>query len=47
MSEKFDDLEKEELVVEIKEDDLDRSHRLGKPKRKDNKLRTIIVNFTR
>ena len=27
----------EELGVEIKEDDLDRSHRLGKPKRKDNK----------
>ena len=27
----------EELGVEIKEDDLDRSHRLGKPKRKDKK----------
>ena len=27
----------EEIGVEIKEDDLDRSHRLGKPKRKDNK----------
>ena len=26
----------EELGVEIKENDLDRSHRLGKPKRKDN-----------
>ena len=29
----------EKLGVEIKEDDLDRSHRLGKPKRKDNKPR--------
>ena len=47
MSEKFDDLEKEELVVEIKEDDLDRSHRLGKPKRKDNKPRPVIVKFAR
>ena len=37
----------EELGVEIKEDDLDRSHRLGKPKRKDNKARPIIVKFTR
>ena len=37
----------EELGVEIKEDDLDRSHRLGKPKRKDNKLRPIIVKFAR
>ena len=36
-----------ELSVEIKEDDLDRSHRLGKPKRKDNKLRPIIVKFAR
>ena len=27
----------EEVGVKIKEDDLDRSHRLGKPKRKDNK----------
>ena len=26
----------EELGVKIKEDDLDRSHRLGKPKGKDN-----------
>ena len=37
----------EELGVEIKEDDLDRSHRLGKPKRKDNKPRPIIVKFAR
>ena len=38
----------EELgVVEIKEDDLDRSHRLGKPKRKDNKPRPVIVKFAR
>ena len=37
----------EELGVEIKEDDLDRSHRLGKPKRKHNKPRPIIVKFAR
>ena len=37
----------EELGVEIKEADLDRSHRLGKPKRKDNKPRPIIVKFAR
>ena len=37
----------EELGVEIKEDDLDKSHRLGKPKRKDNKPRLIIVMFAR
>ena len=37
----------EELGVEIKEDDLDRSHRLGKSKRKDNKPRPIIVKFAR
>ena len=37
----------EELGIEIKEDDLDRSHRLGKPKRKDNKPRPIIVKFAR
>ena len=29
----------EELGVEVKEDNLDSSHRLGKPKRKDNKPR--------
>ena len=37
----------EELGVEIKEDDLDRSHRLGKPKRKDSKPGPIIVKFAR
>ena len=37
----------EELGVEIKEDVLDRSHRLGKPKRKDNKPRPIVVTFAR
>ena len=37
----------EEVGVKIKEDDLDRSHRLGKPKRKDNKPRPIIVKFAR
>ena len=37
----------EELGVKIKEGDLDRSHRLGKPKRKDNKPRPIIVKFAR
>ena len=31
--------------IEIKEDDLDRSHRLGKPKRKYNKPWPIIVKF--
>ena len=33
------------LGVEIKEDDLDKSQRQGKPKRKDNKPRSIIVKF--
>ena len=37
----------EELGVEIKENDLDRSHRLGKPKIKDNKPQSIIVKFAR
>ena len=37
----------EELGVEIKEDDLDRSHRLGKPKGKGNKPRPIIITFAR
>ena len=32
----------EELGFEIEEDDLDRSHGLGKPKRKDNKPRPIL-----
>ena len=36
----------EELVVEVKEDVLERSHRLGKPKGKGNKPRLIIVKFT-
>ena len=36
----------EELGIEIKEDDLHRSHRLGKSKRKDNKHRPIIVMFS-
>ena len=34
----------EELGVEI---DLDRSHRMRKPKRKDNKPRPISVKFAR
>ena len=33
------------VSVEIKEDDLDRSHRLEKPKRKENKPGPIIVKF--
>ena len=33
------------VSVEIKEDDLDRSHRLEKSKRKDNKTRPITVKF--
>ena len=37
----------EQLGVKIKEDDLDRSPRLGKPKRKDNKPQTIIFKFAR
>ena len=37
----------EELGIEIKKDDLDRSHRLGKPKRRDNKPRPTIVKFAR
>ena len=36
----------EELDVAIKEQGLDRSHRLGKPK-KDNKPRPIIIKFAR
>ena len=35
----------EELRVQVKEHDLDKSHRLGKPKRTDNKPRPIIVKF--
>ena len=37
----------EKLDIEIEEDDLDRSHRLGKPKRKDNISRPTIVKFAR
>ena len=37
----------EKLGVEIKEDDLHRSHTLWKPKRKDNKPRPVIVKFAR
>ena len=36
----------EELAVDVKVEDLDRSHRLGKP-REDNKPRPIIVKFAR
>ena len=35
----------EDLGVKTKENDLDRSHRLGKPKRKDNKPWPITVKF--
>ena len=35
----------EELGVKINKDDVDRSHRLRKPKRKDYKSRPIIVRF--
>ena len=35
----------EELGVKIKEDNLGKSYRPGKPKRKDNKTRPIIVKF--
>ena len=35
----------EELVIDVKQEDLDRSHRLGKVKRNDNKPRSIIVKF--
>ena len=37
----------EELDVNVKEEDLDRSHRLGKEKRDDNRPRPIIVKFAR
>ena len=33
--------------MEVKEDDLHRSHRLGKPKIKDDKPRPMIVKFAR
>ena len=37
----------EELNIDIKQDDLDRSHRLGKVKRNDNKPQPIIMKFAR
>ena len=37
----------EELGIDVKQEDLDRSHRLGKVKRNDNKPRPIIVKFAR
>ena len=37
----------EELAIDVKQEDLDRSHRLGKVKRNDNKPRPIIVKFAR
>ena len=37
----------EELGIDIKQEDLDRSHSLGKVKRYDNKPQQIIVKFAR
>ena len=37
----------EELDIEIKENDLDRTHRIGNRNRRDGKPRAIIVKFTR
>ena len=37
----------EELGIDVKPEDLDKSHRLGKVKRNDNKPRPIIVKFAR
>ena len=37
----------EELGIDVKQEDLDKSHRLGKVKRNDNKPRPIIVKFAR
>ena len=37
----------EELGIDVKQEDLDRSHRLGKVKRNDNKPGPIIVKFAR
>ena len=37
----------EELGIDVKQEDLDRSHRLGKVKRNDNKPRPIVVKFAR
>ena len=36
----------EELDIEIKENDLDRTHRIGNRNRKDGKPQAIIVKFT-
>ena len=35
-----------EIGINIYEEDIDRTHRLGKPNRGDGKPRPIIVNFT-
>ena len=37
----------EELGIDVRQEDLDRSHRLGKVKRNGNKPRPIIVKFAR
>ena len=37
----------EELGIDVKQEDFDRRHRLGKVKRNDNKPRPIIVKFAR
>ena len=37
----------EELCIDVKQKDLDRSRRLGKVKRNDNKPRPIIAKFAR
>ena len=37
----------EELGIDVKQEDIDRSHRLGKVKRNDNKPQQIIVKFAR
>ena len=37
----------EELGIDIKQEDLDRSHALGKIKRNDNKPRLTILKFAR
>ena len=37
----------EELRIDVKQEDFDRGHRLGKVKRNDNKPRPIIVKFAR
>ena len=36
-----------EIGININEEDIDRTHRLGKPNRRDGKPRPIIVKFTR